>query len=130
TSTLLPPRTTQRSDAVSRSRRVSASSTCTSCCKSTLIISLSLLSAGRSQRNQAIGVFTSEPAGPAETAGVVRTNAQFANVIGAQLQAQVVIERVAEGEAHQRAKRLIAIADRQKFVKAIPAELEHMNAEL
>src|SRR3989344_6944439 len=79
--------------------------------------------------DHAVCVVTPQPSGPAQQAGVVRAEAQFAYFVLAQFQADVVIQWVAQGEAHQRAERLVAAANGQKFMEATPVQLLHVNAE-
>lgn len=81
------------------------------------------------QGHDAVRPLAPQPAGPAETAGVVRANTQFAHFFVAQLQPDVVVQRVTQGESHQRAQRLIALANRQKFVKALLVQVADVNAE-
>src|SRR5690606_3570123 len=82
------------------------------------------------ERHQAIGVVAAEPGGPAEQAGVFFADAQVTDFVLTQFQADVVVQRIAQGEAHQRTERLVARADWQEFMETRPAQLAHVDAEL
>jgi len=74
-------------------------------------------------------VFVTQPAGPAEPARVACAKPQFADFVLAQMELNVVVERVAQGEAHQRAQRLKITTGGQKTMETIPVELAYVQAE-
>src|SRR5690606_1518167 len=80
--------------------------------------------------HHAVGVFTAQPAGPAQAAGIARTQAQLVNIVRPQMQAHVVVQRGTQHETNQHAQRLVVTAWWQKVVKTCPIKIENVNAKL
>src|SRR5690606_20162704 len=86
---------------------------------------------GAAQGDEGVGLCMAQPTGPAEAALTVSGEPQLPVrvVVAVQFQGDVIVQRVAQDETHQRTERLIGAAGRQEIVEALPGQLMDVNAE-